>query len=1056
MKRLVRDVIFLFFLLFSASGFALAVNDSTTADVYDTERKLLLQKINYEKSRIANEYKGADERLFNLTDSVQLFIDEQKIAKPERNTLLNRLYSFLAGMNRYNTESLLKNGTYLAVLSYYPIMIEWDLKDELLRNLKRYGNFSVKAARLIPNDTVAEEFLMDYLKDHPDEIFRYTEEFEDRKFAVSILEKAVRLAPESAKRYFNSTNAVSTLLSGSRDLYVKKCYEIYSRFGIRSRAYLLLDDIVQNGMSLETADSLGNAPDKMFSRVVALSVKYEANVTYSIYRYMDIYCIDAMRKINNDVLSGSAVQNSVSFRTPEEMFVMIGYGFKETTVKTLQLLFDELRKKATGIPVSSVMVASMDKTKLKELVIYADKNQLLDKLLTLVDDEKKDYLLALTTLEEKTDLFPPFKTFIRESPATKNEPEDKVLNEIAKAKPTQPVAADTLAESGMPSQIDKPLTLKKYEPTADIVPTPAPEPEPAVEPISIHIDEQTKKIMSLKKNILQTLQNISAFIETDYADEILLYAAEKEPDELFKKIEQFKNKRDALKILEACAINAPVSVKRYLYNPQHPVNYILSYSKSEDILKILSINTQMGYHSKPFLLIDDLLTNKITVEQAVETAKDSRQLFAAIVKIISRPEYKGAYSIQRELRDYSLRFIREINDKIASGSTQPFYAVEGFSSAELYFLMLYGRDEVFTSTFNGLFKRFISKLPADNTSTFLQSVSYNQFRDFLSLCANFGVLEELLSKTSDTNRNSLLGKYVANLETEHDNITSVVLLAEGISNLKDERLLVTIQQLVKGEYDRVAKAENNIGISIYGILASIISANAKTEYVWYKKVSRQFAVAPVNNMASNTLFLQGVCVEQMYFYNDDDGRSSFTNFMNTYRSQAAWAIEDKYSFVRIYSNQGLQVEILANKPEYDENGINAINTYLKEKSMKPTVIVHRGHSFHTESTLEKVPPSAKLVFVGSCGGFYKIALALSNSPNAHIISTKQIGTKTVNDAMLLALNENIRQGKDIIWNEFWDKMREKLGNNQYFSDYIPPNKNMESIFIKAYYNILGV
>lgn len=1043
-------------MLLAAPGFAFSVNDSTAADVYDTERKMLLQKINYEKSRIANEYKGADDRLFNLTDSVLLFIDEQKVTKSHRNELIHRLYYFLAGMNRYNTESLLKNGTYLAVLSYYPIMIEWSMKEELLRNLKRYANFSIKAVRLIPNDTIAEEFLMDYLKDHPDETFRYTEEFEDRKFAVSILEKALRLAPESAKRYFNSTNAVSKLLLGSRDLYVKKCYEIYSRFGIRSRAYLLLDDIVQNGLSLEAADSLGNSPDKMFARVVALSVKYEANVTYSIYRYMDIYCIDAMRKINNDALSGGSVQNSVATRTPEEMFVMIGYGFKETTIKTLQLLFDELRKKATGIPVSSVMVASMDKTKLKELVIYADKNQLLDKLLTLVDDEKKDYLLALTTLEEKTDLFPPFKTFIRESPATKNEPEDKVLNEIAKAKPTQPVAADTIAETDMPSQIDKPLVVKKNVPNADVAPIPAQEPEPAIEPVSIQIDERTKKIMSLKKNILQTLQNISAFTETDYAEDILLYAAEIEPDELFKKIEQFKNKRNALKILETCAINAPVSVKRYLYNPQHPVNYILSYSKNEDVLKILHINSQMGYHSKPFLLIDDLLTNKITVAQAVETAKEPRQLFAAIVKIISRPSYKGAYSIHRELRDYSLRFIREINDKIASGSNQPFYAVEGFSSAELYFLMLYGRDEVFTSTFNGLFKRFISKLPSDNTETFLQSVSYNQFRDFLSLCANFGVLEELLSKTSDSNRSALLVKYISNLELQQDNITSVVLLAEGISNLKDDRILIAIQQLVKKEFERVTNAENNVGISVYGILASIISANAKTEVAWFKKVSRQFAVAPVNNMASNTLFLQGVCVEQMYFYNDDDGRSSFTNFMNTYRSQSAWAIEDKYNFVRIYSTQGLQVEILANKPEYDENGINAINTYLKEKNMKPTVIVHRGHSFHTESTLEKVPASAKLVFVGSCGGFYKIALALSNSPNAHIISTKQVGTKTVNDAMLLALNENIRQGKDIIWNEFWDKMREKLGNNQYFSDYIPPHKNMESIFIKAYYSILGV
>jgi hypothetical protein len=152
----------------------------------------------------------------------------------------------------------------------------------------------------------------------------------------------------------------------------------------------------------------------------------------------------------------------------------------------------------------------------------------------------------------------------------------------------------------------------------------------------------------------------------------------------------------------------------------------------------------------------------------------------------------------------------------------------------------------------------------------------------------------------------------------------------------------------------------------------------------------------------------------------------------------------------------LKIEIYANKPDFEEEGVNAINSLMREKYLLPVVVVHRGHSFHTETTLEKIPPSAKLIFVGSCGGFYKISLALENAPDAHIISTKQIGTKSLNDAMLFALNENIRNGNDIVWNDFWDKLRDRFGSNQYFSDYIPPNKNLESIFIRAYYKMLGV
>ena len=125
------------------------------------------------------------------------FILQQDVDKDRRNLYLSRLQIFLSNINRYYSDSYLKSGTYLAVLSYYPLMIEWDQKDELQRNIKRYSAFSIKAARLIPSDTIAEDFLSDYLTDHPDDIFRYTEEFDDRRFALRLLEKATKLAPEA-------------------------------------------------------------------------------------------------------------------------------------------------------------------------------------------------------------------------------------------------------------------------------------------------------------------------------------------------------------------------------------------------------------------------------------------------------------------------------------------------------------------------------------------------------------------------------------------------------------------------------------------------------------------------------------------------------------------------------------------------------------------------------------------------------------------------------------------------------------------------------------------
>lgn len=1050
--------------------------DSAT-DLYESEKNILLQRINFEKSRIANDYRSADSRLFVLVDSLTQFIQDQNVIAAKRNLYLTRLQLFLTNINRYYSDSYLKSGTYLAVLSYYPLMIEWDQQDELQRNIKRYSAFSIKAARLIPSDTIAEDFLTDYLKDHPDDIFRYTEEFDDRRFALRLLEKSVKLSPESAKRYYSSPGPVNSLLRQSKDPFVRKSFEIYARFGQKSRAYLLLDKIVNGNMSVETADSIGNKPDQLFRLLVQISMQYESNVTFSIYRYLNTYSVDAMRKINQEALSATYTFESFKNRSPEEMFVLLSYGYKETTAKNFQVLLDILKKKSTDIPISSVMIASLDKQKLKDLIIHCDKNLMLDKILGLVDDEKKDYLLALSSLEEKENLFPPFRTFAKDNPITNNEPEDRAINEMAKVQPSRPVSPDNTDDDSPIARPEKmkewvepkkiqavsgtspatPVAVTSAEETADIVAVPAPEPEPAPEPVNIVLDDRTRTIIALKKNILSTLHSFPSFIEKDYSEEILVYAAQKEPDELFKKIDSYKHKRFSLKILELCAINAPLSVKRYLYNNTHPVNYILQYSKNPVVKKILEINPQLGYHSKPLLLLDDIVKNGLSPQEAIAISNDPNRLFSAMAKIISRTDYVGSYSINHEMRDYSLRFIREINDKIATGGTQPFYSVEGFGSAELYFLMLYGRDEVFTSTFNGLFNRFMQKLPNNDGDDFLRSVNHNQFRDFISLCSNFGTIKEFLAKFSPQAKNDLFLAYTSNLEKQQDNLSGIILIAESVSNINDNQLLTLLQSNIKSEYDRVRRDSNQVGISIYGVLSSMISGNAKTETSWYKTVSRQFKISPVASLASTALFSNnGNCIEQMYFYNDDDGRSSYINFINTYKNQGAWAVEDRNSYVRIYSQQGKLVEIFANKPEFEENGISAIDAYFKEKNYTPTVIVHRGHSFHTESTLEKVPASARLIFVGSCGGFYKLPIALENAPEAHIISTKQIGTKTVNDAMIYSLNENIRNGKDIVWNDFWDKMRDKLSSNQYFGDYIPPNKNLGAIFIRAYYKILGV
>ena len=60
----------------------------------------------------------------------------------------------------------------------------------------------------------------------------------------------------------------------------------------------------------------------------------------------------------------------------------------------------------------------------------------------------------------------------------------------------------------------------------------------------------------------------------------------------------------------------------------------------------------------------------------------------------------------------------------------------------------------------------------------------------------------------------------------------------------------------------------------------------------------------------------------------------------------------------------------------------------------------------------------------------------------------------VNDHLLKILNSEILSSQNIIWPEFWGRIEKKLGNNDYFQNYVPPHKNLGVMFLKTYHKEL--
>lgn len=214
----------------------------------------------------------------------------------------------------------------------------------------------------------------------------------------------------------------------------------------------------------------------------------------------------------------------------------------------------------------------------------------------------------------------------------------------------------------------------------------------------------------------------------------------------------------------------------------------------------------------------------------------------------------------------------------------------------------------------------------------------------------------------------------------------------------------------------------------------------------------------LSNIESKKLFNEnGVNIQEYFFYNDKDGKASFQSFLNQYENKTEWTVDKQQDFVKITSlvTNGKKIEIYANYPESDETGSVKVKDFLKKVGEEPSIIVHRGHSYHAFATINNgIQPTAKIVMLGSCGGYNNMSKVLDKSPGAHIISTKGEGTMMVNDPMFKELNRLILTGKDINWSDFWATIEKKVGNDDRFNDYVAPNKNASLIFLNAYNKVI--
>ena len=487
----------------------------------------------------------------------------------------------------------------------------------------------------------------------------------------------------------------------------------------------------------------------------------------------------------------------------------------------------------------------------------------------------------------------------------------------------------------------------------------------------------------------------------------------------------------------------------------------------------LLANSKSGQLYLPFL--DNLVRGKITLEDIDKVKGDDLGYYRLLVN--TRLDYAGR--VLPPLRDTPLEmnaltemlekkgkqvFVGEINAlHTVDNPAIRFKILDPLTPEELYYLIVLSEDEIYTSSYLGVYDRIFQRMKAPYGDSLLMQVHGDYFRKFIKMAAAYNKLDHFLGTMDKQNAGTVMKSFVIHLENAQEE--EAVDVADSYSSIfeKNRALARFILGEVKWNYDKNVAAANKKGIIIYNLLQTLFeSADTANK----TDVSAKLGIPPIYTVDHGSLTDDsGRVVQQVFFYGDKDkdGQNSYLDFMSLFRAKLhtrpEWKITENPQWVSISSIRGKPILIFANKPllgddDPDAKAQRALGDFLYDHHLKPTIVIHRGHSYHVKYTIEQMPATARIVVLGSCGGYNNLSEVLKISEDAHIISSKQVGTKTVNEPILLAINNTLLAGRDIVWMPMWRDLEAGFQKDpaarEKFDDYIPPYKNLGAIFIKAY------
>jgi hypothetical protein len=568
----------------------------------------------------------------------------------------------------------------------------------------------------------------------------------------------------------------------------------------------------------------------------------------------------------------------------------------------------------------------------------------------------------------------------------------------------------------------------------------------------------------------ELLQPLFTLNKEDAAIKKIIYLkkVKADPNNIINGIDAFINEPFADSLISVAAEKIPLQVYTYAQAKRTSAAQVIRRSKDPKVQTLVQISDILnGTLYLPFL--DELLSKNLSIDDVKAVAENEllyyKLLVKTQVKYVQRISAGDTPMLAKELTSMLHRkatdaFVNVMNELHDSPDPVRMRVSDPLNSEEIYYLLVNTEEVIYTSTYTKLYDRMMTRFTNRRADSLLMSVYFDKFKKFIKMAANYNRLDDFLKSMPELSSTRLMYAFVRGLQ-KTSTLEDAVDVADSYGSITDVKLQEFLMSEVKANYETSLKIQDRRGEVIYNILQTLFRSSLDTTL----NLSAALGIPPVYKVDYNSITDDsGRVVQHVFFYGDEDGIISFKSFMGLFSGKPEWSVSTSAEWVTIKSTKGKPYTIYANRPldyklDLDALAQQHLIEYLTKNKINPTFVVHRGHSYHLKYTIQQMMPSSRIVMLGSCGGYQNLAKILNVNEDAHIISTKQVGSFSVNEPILRAINDKIRNGNNIEWIPLWQQIGNSVKSDgrasELLKDYVPPHKNLGAIFIKAYRKATG-